>query len=103
MCSKLTVFHNAKTAIAYLKTHRYQLELLPDVILLDINMPVMNGWQFLEEFSQINSDFLSRIRIYMLSSSISSQDARQAQACELLSGYMSKPITLPQLQEIFQP
>ncbi|NNU34448.1 hypothetical protein HK413_10490 [Mucilaginibacter sp. S1162] len=50
---------------------------MPDFILLDINMPIMNGWEFLDEYKRLNIDPQGKSKIYIISSSVFSNDIKQ--------------------------
>src|SRR6201985_3884826 len=70
---------NGKFAIDQLLELQQQgPEKLPDYILLDINMPIMNGWEFLDEFNRLNSDPQGKCKIYIISSSVFSNDINKA-------------------------
>jgi len=73
---------------------------LPDYIFLDINMPVMNGWEFLEEFDRLNIDPHKKVHIYILSSSLSHSDIVKSNSNPLVSAYLYKPIDTRKLKEI---
>tara|TARA_R110000823_G_scaffold69321_3_gene160412 strand:+ start:585 stop:989 length:405 start_codon:yes stop_codon:yes gene_type:complete len=73
---------------------------LPDVILLDLNMPILNGFQFMEEFKVANEKIKKDIQIYMLTSSLSSEDLDRAKLFPEISEYFVKPITLRNLTRI---
>ena len=75
-------------------------EALPAVILLDINMPVMNGWEFLEEYLQIIDQFNAIIPVFMLSSTIDQADFDKAKSYHVVKGFYSKPLTKENLYEI---
>jgi len=98
-CNNFMVFQNGEEAINYLKpiiqTKNFAL---PDIILLDINMPIMDGWQFLDEFTSIPND--KKITIYIVSSSIDPQDIARAKEYDTISNYLVKPITSEKLQSI---
>ncbi len=65
---------------------------MPDCIFLDINMPVMDGWEFVDELT-IKAPGLSNIPdIYILSSSVDPADLEKASACGLVKGFISKPL-----------
>lgn len=68
----------------------------PDVIFLDINMPEMDGWEFLDEFKKLDSSS----RIYMLSSSIDPADINRAKTYDSVTDFLSKPLTNFNLKEI---
>ena len=67
------------------------------LILLDINMPVMNGWEFLDEYQQIGK---SPNKIVMLTSSINPQDKQQAEDNANVVTFKSKPLSMPIIQEL---
>lgn len=73
---------------------------LPDVILLDINMPLVDGWDFLEMFARVDESKKKNVRIYMLSSSINPVDLDKADANPFISAYITKPIKDEDLKKI---
>ena len=70
---------------------------LPDIILLDINMPVMDGWEFMEEIKKIKSDIRKDIHIYIVSSSIAVEDKNKSATFSNIMGYVPKPISVTEL------
>jgi CheY-like chemotaxis protein len=74
----------------------------PNVILLDINMPEISGWDFLVEFEQLPVEFKKRFDIYMVTSSIDPQDRRRADAINFIKGFISKPLRADILKSILQ-
>ena len=101
-CKNVMVFANGEEGLKYLTPLVANAEMLPDVILLDINMPVMDGWEFLEEFIKIKHKLAKNITIYMVSSSIQQSDIDRAKACTEVSDYIVKPIKLDDLKRIMQ-
>jgi two-component system, chemotaxis family, chemotaxis protein CheY len=71
--------------ISSLKTHL--------VLFLDINMPVLTGWDFLEHYENFGEEIKKRISIYMLSSSINPRDRDKAKKYGCIKGFVSKPLT----------
>lgn len=75
-------------------------EPLPKVIFLDINMPLMNGWEFLEKYKEMPSSIRRQINLYMLSSSVYPEDINKAKSYEDVVDYITKPLTKEILMKI---
>ena len=71
------------------------------ILFLDINMPQMTGWEFLEQFSEIPEANRKPYEVYMVSSSVDQRDQMRAQANEHINGYISKPVKADFLRENF--
>lgn len=74
---------------------------LPDFILLDINMPIMNGWEFLDEYKRLELDPLGKTKIYIISSSVFSNDINKAKSYPLVKNFISKPLSVDKIKEMF--
>jgi len=66
----------------------------PAVLLLDINMPTMSGWEFLEEFEKLNETIKKQLSIYILSSSVDERDRERAGQHEYVKDYIIKPLKI---------
>nr|WP_298996243.1 response regulator [uncultured Allomuricauda sp.] len=75
-------------------------EHLPEIMLLDINMPVMNGWELLEELRQVKSVVRDSIQIHILTSSIAPEDLNLSKEYEFIDGYITKPLTRADLKKL---
>ena len=65
----------------------------PDLIFLDINMPAMNGWEFLDKYKELKKEVKGNTVLVMLTTSLFSEDALKALKIPEISGFESKPIT----------
>jgi len=97
-CEGIMVFKNGQEALNNLSAIISAKEELPDVILLDLNMPVLDGWQFLDEFIKIPCE--KEILIYVVSSSVDPEDVLRAKSYEGVSDYIVKPISVKKLKEV---
>lgn len=101
LCKELKVFHNGEEALSYFKDLTNRPKDIPDIIILDINMPIMDGWEFLEEFIPLRPKLQKEVIIYMVSSSIDVNDLERARSISEVSDYVVKPITEDKLAELF--
>lgn len=98
----IKVFGNGLDALNFLKENKNNVSALPEIILLDLSMPIMNGWQFLEEYTKLNPTIGKKITIYICSSSISPDDITRAKAISEVSDYIIKPITKDKLIDLIK-
>lgn len=97
---EVKVFSNGLEALNYLKENLNSEYKLPDVIFLDLSMPIMDGWQFLDEFSHLESERTQKIIIYICSSSISPHDLIKAKKMSSVSDFIIKPVTKDKFSEL---
>ena len=94
----------ARSAIEFLKNIEklddLALKVLPDVIFLDIDMPLMDGFQFLDEFEKLGVDAKDKCRIVMLTSSINPQDVNKSKKYEYVKKYINKPLSQQNLDKL---
>lgn len=94
---RIISYKNGREAIDDLSRRIRSGEAFPEIILLDINMPVMNGWEFLDALSQ---EATATFRLYVVSSSVNPEDIRRAESYPIVSGFISKPLPPEALDEI---
>ncbi|MDP2059212.1 MAG: response regulator, partial [Flavobacteriaceae bacterium] len=86
-------FTSGIEAFDYLKNNQIRLENIPDIIFLDINMPLMNGFEFVEAFKTLNEDLKSKCIIYILSSSFNPLEIKRANEDPYIKAFIEKPLT----------
>ena len=96
-CDKITIFMNGKEALDYLVNNK---ETDVDLILLDINMPVMNGWQFLSNIERVWREIEKSIPIFILSSSVNTYDKEKSAEYKSVKGFINKPLNDNDLKEM---
>lgn len=99
---QIKTFENGKLAIEFLKAIHEQTEELPDIILLDLTMPILDGWGFIEHYLELLPKFGKRIQLYVLSSSIDPYDHEKAKSISAVSDFVIKPITKSQFLELLK-
>jgi len=99
-CDNFTIFNDGMEAINQLRPIMESGDNVPDIILLDINMPIMDGWQFLDEFIKIKP--AKQTTLYIVSSSIDPVDLEKAKDYELVTDYIIKPLSKTRLIKMLQ-
>ena len=95
-------FSDGEQAIHFLEKVFDQPSQLPDIVFLDINMPIMDGWDFLEEFAQLKPKLGKKITVYMVSSSNNEKDIERAKQINEVTDYIIKPVTRDMLIPLFK-
>ncbi len=97
----IDVCESAEEAIQFLESIDED-EKMPDMIFLDLNMPEMNGWQFLETYQSLLPKMNKVPQLYVVSSSISENDCERAMNINGVTGYLAKPLEVIQLKVLLQ-
>jgi len=92
-------FAYAEDALAFLRSpERSKI----DVILVDISMPRMDGFEFASEFDDLYAELKGQARLYITTSSIDPADARRAAAHPAIQGFLAKPVTAKMLEDVLR-
>lgn len=101
LAQNVITFSNGELAVNFFQENLLNEASLPDIILLDINMPIMDGWDFLNWFAAQKHKLPREIPIFMVSSSIDWRDIEKAKSYSAVVDYLSKPLTEGNFYEIF--
>lgn len=100
--AKVSAIMYVEEAIKALTKKIKSQETLPDVILVDLNMPILNGWDFVEAFEKFDPEATKNTRIFIYSSSVYYKDIEKSKQYTCVKKFYSKPITQQQVVEMMQ-
>ena len=98
--TEIKTFLDPEVALQYIKDSYDDLSEIPSVIFLDINMPAITGWEFLEIFNEFSVSIKEQFVIYMLTSSIDARDKERAELNPLVQGFLSKPLSTQLISKV---
>ncbi len=98
---KVEIYKNGKDAITYFKENADIEENIPDFIFLDLNMPLMDGWEFLQELEKL--DLSKQVKVFIFTSSIDPEDQKRSEEFSIVERFIEKPLTMQKLKLITEP
>ena len=101
--SRVEIMQSARDALKYLTNTTPEGDYpRPDLVFLDINMPAMDGWEFIEKYNQLPELQKAKIIVVMLTTSFNPEDELKARKIAGVSGFKNKPLTPEILKQILQ-
>ncbi len=95
-CNKIVTKYDGEEAIEFLETAGDND--IPDIVFLDINMPKVDGWEFLKKYKELPENKRAKIVVVMLTTSLNTNDKERALSNELISEFRNKPLTKEMLE-----
>ena len=106
VCNHVKIAINGLEALAYVKKTGEQNQAdsfpKPDIIFLDINMPLMNGFEFLEAYEKLDEQLKSKVLVVMLTTSFNADDRKRAMAFKEVSEFKIKPLSVEMFHDIIE-
>ncbi|MEO0468171.1 MAG: response regulator [Bacteroidota bacterium] len=99
---KLVVHEHATEALSYLQNLQQTEYVRPDIIFLDINMPGMNGWDFLHAYEQLPAEQKGRIVVVLLSTTLTQADREKVAHLPSIDAFCQKPLQEADLKELVE-
>ena len=101
-CDEILVFNNGQEALdAFIELTDSGKE-LPSIIFLDLDMPIMTGWEFLDRFTKIENHNKGQVVVYIISSSVDPRDLEKVGNYEIIHNYILKPFSTQDLESIME-
>ncbi|MFN4026871.1 MULTISPECIES: response regulator [Flavobacterium] len=92
IAEQINIFSNGRDAINYLSEVATEESLLPKVIFLDLNMPLLDGWGFLDEYIRLKPKLCKKINLYVITSSVSTYDHQKSKDYSDITDFIVKPL-----------
>ena len=94
--------YSGSEALEYLKSAGTSENIMPDLIFLDINMPGMNGWEFLHEYHKLEKNIQNSVMVIMLTTSDNPDDEAKAKNWDFISEFITKPLTKEIMEDLVE-
>lgn len=101
-CSSVLFFDDPEDAMETICENISSGEGIPDILFIDINMPEMDGWEFLLKMREIKEKTDRQIRIFIISSSVMESDMLKAISYPEVEAYLAKPLTRSMMESVFR-
>ncbi|WP_282112887.1 response regulator [Maribacter stanieri] len=96
--ANILVYEDGEEALINLTSQLLNRQRMPDIILLDLNMPIMNGWEFLDKFQKLT--FTNKPQVFIVSSHFDKEAIEKGRSYELVRDFISKPLIAKNLNDI---
>ena len=93
-------FISSSEALAFIKERFVSHKAEPTLVFLDINMPEINGFELLDAIKELPAESVSKMSIYIITSSLNEKDVRKSKEYPILKGYIGKPLSFERLNEV---
>jgi CheY-like chemotaxis protein len=100
-CEQATYTYDGRLVLDYLEEHK-ETGSLPDVIFLDLDMPELTGWEFLDELETFNAGAKKSVQVHIMSSSIRSADVFHSKKYACVNSFMTKPLSKDLVNKVCQ-
>lgn len=100
LAEQINIFANGREAIDFLTKVAHDESLLPQVIFLDLNMPYLDGWGFLEEYIRLKPKLCKKVNLYVITSSVSPFDHQKSKNYSDITDFIVKPLAKEKFLEI---
>jgi response regulator of citrate/malate metabolism len=100
--AEIADFISSSEALAFIKERFVSHKAEPTVVFLDINMPEMNGFELLDAIKELPAESVSKMSIYIITSSLNEKDIRKSKEYPILKGYIGKPLSFERVNEVIK-